>query len=820
MHSLNNYVFQWWADGLRAPDKIFNIQSNYFGLSFDYHKFRLRKFGLIENPISEPEVLREDNNLTENLPDVSFTASFEHEGKLNAVIGAGRTFEDCQLIESGRYFQHSWLTYPIFEQALQTIDERESGLEICAWPDRVAFILRLTSKELITGAALQITFNLPSVYNNFQILDDTGCFTDQEGRGLVFLGSSSQDVLSFDQANGACTARLEIDSWSEGEERAVGFIIYPSLEASQVFSAISSQEANPVRVQAVQVRPDTHDLEVIYQREHGWYTIKLRNDGDIADYAESSNHRIERVSVSIENPGPGQRMLRLNFAKDGRVFGITGISAILRDLDGNPLGVPVQLSKNWHSGGTTDQSRRYEGPWFHGLVMLTVPAGGKIDFEYTSVNAFWGMLPAASHAQLCLVGWGSNQLWDQAAIGSWGESLCFEPDQGQMGGAVLDTRPLMVWGMGNAPQKKWGWTNNVGGADFLVYYDRSGKKQANSRMKTMVRRNGPNLTEVTYAGTSFDQKIDLEYTVSLYRTDDMTRGIYRFRYDIRDKVEFGKLVLFQCGGYDYSYTGERKFAYGNEEGLLKEWDTQWGGYIYRTDTMELTGEIPWVSMHEAVKRGTDYGAWANRGIVVRQWEAKLGGQKTSPWIAEIGANVRGVDTSLVDFLPPEGVKALLPGDYVEAEFVHVITPQYAADYYGPNENLRQALLTGENTWRMIFREAVGNDLDVKVKRGGVLERSYPIYIRSKGGAVIFTVTGGLGYVPVTIGNLNDYRGYQLEHKVDGNWIELDQSYDGKDYWQADFEPQTQRWELTYSLALDTPKDERITHEFRLIQNNS
>ena len=42
----------------------------------------------------------------------------------------------------------------------------------------------------------------------------------------------------------------------------------------------------------------------------------------------------------------------------------------------------------------------------------------------------------------------------------------------------------------------------------------------------------PVLTEVTYAGRSHDQKIDLRYTVGLCRTDDITRGFYRFRYDV------------------------------------------------------------------------------------------------------------------------------------------------------------------------------------------------------------------------------------------------------------------------------------------------
>jgi hypothetical protein len=76
--------------------------------------------------------------------------------------------------------------------------------------------------------------------------------------------------------------------------------------------------------------------------------------------------------------------------------------------------------------------------------MLTIPPRTTLNLVYRSVNGHWGGVAAASHAQLCLIGWGSRQLWNEAAVGASGENICFEPDQGQVGGAVLDTRPLMV----------------------------------------------------------------------------------------------------------------------------------------------------------------------------------------------------------------------------------------------------------------------------------------------------------------------------------------------------------------------------------------
>jgi hypothetical protein len=221
-------------------------------------------------------------------------------------------------------------------------------------------------------------------------------------------------------------------------------------------------------------------------------------------------------------------------------------------------------------------------------------------------------------------------------------------------------------------------------------------------------------------------------------------------------------------------------------------------------------------MHEAVNRDTSgNGAWANRGLIVRQWQAVFGGKNARPWIAEIGASPNGVGTSLVDFLLPPDVTELLPGDYVEARIIHVVMPQYASDYYGPNANLAEALKSGENTWKMIYREAVGNNLDVKVTKGGKLEQAYPIRIQNTGGDIVFDVTGGIGYVPVTFTGIGNYRGFKLSRKEEAQWVEVDQSYHGKDFWQTDYDALTGTWNITYNLALDTPGDQRQTSQFKL-----
>jgi hypothetical protein len=769
----------WWAHGLRDERQVFNVQTSRLALSFDYANFRLTHLRALPHAPSEAAALLQANDAIFGKPDAALECVVRADGKSYRAIAPKRVdYRDCHLVESGRFFQRRCLENLSWQPGAPKV---EGGLEIAAWPDRLMLLLRARAEARIRDGALALTLRL------------------DEASGLVV--RPCPPAVARDGAKGAHTFELPVVNWPAGKERELAIVIRPA--------AKGPGEGRPVKVTARQVAPRHAELPVTHDAALGWHYVALRND--VTDSTPAGrNRRIERVALTIANGEARPRPVRLCFGKTG-TFGIVGVSAMLRDADGHPTGLPVQISKNWHKGRAPG---RYQGPWYRAMTMLTVPAKATLELEYTSVNALWGGVPAASHAQLCLTGWGSNQLWHEAAIGSWGESLCFEPDQGQRGGAVLDTRPLMVWNMGNRPKGKWGWTHNVGGADFLVYYDEPGRKQWHSRMKARIARSGPVLTEATYAGRTHDGKIDLRYTMCLYRTDDVTRGVYRFRYDVRRAAAFDRLVLFQCGGDDYSYTGERKFARGNEGGLVEQWQTAWGGNVYRTRPVEVAGRVPWFSMHEAVRRKEDHGAWANRGFVIRRWRAKLGGRPARPWAAERGARVRGRDTSLIDILPPPAVKRLRPGDYVEGLIEHVVVPQFAGDYYGPNANLAAALKAGANTWRMIHREAIGNDLKVDVARGKLV-RVRPTMVRADGDRAELAVTGGLGYVPITVSGLSGYRNAVLEMQDgDAPWQAVDQSDHGRDFWQTDYDAATRTWQITWSIPLDTPADARRTRRFR------
>jgi hypothetical protein len=808
-----DYSYMWWMKTIKAGNKIFAIKTSHYALSFDYSNLNLSNLLINKTPASGDSVWKESNK--ESFPEAhpcQIKFGIESDAGLDWCGPTDRNIDNCQLVESGRYFQRRFMTHLT---SLSGFDVFNSGLEISSWPDRFTLIFRATPEVDLQNKGLEMQFTFPEEYSVLLEEGDVKALKNpSDGSGFIVIKSAKSTNISL--SGSSVIVQLDkASSCPKGIELNAGMIVYAIADnLDSRLEKIIAQENQPVSLSAQQIEPVIKTLDVVYERDYGWHKVILRNDGNTAGYSESSNDRIERVTMAFDNPSSLDKVVRLNFAK-GRltengstVFGITGLSAVLRDRDGNPVGIPVQLSKNWHTKGFDGvDTHYYRGPWYHGLSMLTIPANTKVSLEYTSVNALWGSVPAASHAQLSLVGWGSNQLWEESAIGSWGESITYEPDLDQAGAPLLDFRPLMIR---NAEGKEWGWTGNMGGADFFNYTKIYGTRSWHSRMRTQYRRYCPNFTEVSYGGTMDDHSMDFEYTASLGRSDDMVRGIYHIRLKVLNNTTFKDFVFFQVAAPSYHYTKSNTLAWGNESGLKEEWTaTIGGGSGYITSKQEAQGEVPWFSFTNSEFAGTqDQFRPANRGFVIRSWKARINGEdNVSPWFAEYNATGgHGQSSGLINITPPAGTSSFLAGDFVDAVIELFQIPKQAGDYYGPNQNLKSAFSDHANTHEMVYREAVGNQLSCEVISGGRLVRNYPSLIESESHTVEFQITGGRGYVPLTISRVENYRNPRLYRKVNGSWQKVDQGVHGKDYWQTDYHVNTGTWDITFNVNLDTPGD--------------
>ena len=807
--NVGDFGYMWWEDGVRNPsDYVFKMRTSHYALSFDFPELQIKEMGIVTADENEAEVLRatDADCFRGTLPTV-FTAVLEADGKRykatgGKVLNQKHSLNNCQLIESGKYYNRRFLSDLIFESGAPTQDEVHSGIEIASWPDRLLFLFRSVPTEAVASGMLELSLDLDDKFSN-KLSEGAGhALLAEDGTGYVLLPTPGADLI-VDAAGAKVTVRSQKQYWSADSENTVGLVVYPVSSEGKIklSRAVDAEKGIPM-ITAKQLEPSVKPIKVEYDHSYGYYNLEVFNEG-------SGNDRFDRSQFVIRNMAPHEQQVRIRFEKE-RNARATGQVMMLRDEDGNPLGIPVQISKNWHTNRTP---RRYDGTWLMGLTMLTVPANTSTTIELVTANAHWGRLPAASTAQLSLVGWGGNQQWNQSAIGDWGENLCYDTDQCLKEVSLTDMRAIY-----SNDSNDWG--GNVGGADFFRYYVDARNVKGRKGMRTQYRRYSPNMTEVTYAGRSRDNSIDQEFTAIEYRTNDMTRGIYRIRMDVRSDISFADFVFFHMGSEQYDIGNSDKLAHGNEKGLIKEWTATKGGYIYHTPKIEVKGRLPWFSYQDSHNDHSRNLIGANRGFVIRSWNARINGlDNVPPYWAEFGSDGSAWtnETSFINIVPPPDVKGFKAGDYLEAEIEIIIIPKRVEEYVGPNTNLKKALVSDVNTWKMMQREVLGNDISVEIEKG-ILERSYPVQIKvAEGNIAQFKLTGGIAYVPVTFTGLDGYRDPVLEEKVNGSWKKIDQSNYGKDFWQTDFYQGS--WEITYNVNLDSPGDNRITREFRFSINN-
>lgn len=742
----SDFTLMWWADGpptfltsTHPPaSEVLVLRSGEIGLMLDTRTLSWPHAGRFNQVDSLDDAFAAGTAPLRRLPQPRIELSVLNEGR--KFVCRGRStgskdefFQPVRFVESGRFFQRVRI-----EGLLFTTDEGEhlpatGSLECALWPD--VLLLTLALDDDWTGA----------------------------GAELVLAGGGRTARTRLPESRRATLQLLRGRAQGNGVEvtgdAALRLSWDPQLQAHRV-----------------------HLPESPWSNARGTY------------YPEEHLDRLDRWPLLLANSTDEEQVVRLCFEQEHHLP-ITGFTPMLCDADGTPSGWPVQISKNWHR--REDKGHLvHEGPWFHGFTLLRLPAHSRRSLLFQMVYARYGGVPAASHAQLSLIGWGHNQFWDQAALGSFGESICFEPGRVQRRCFIDDVRPLMTLPV--AGGQPWGWAGNAGGGDFLMWQDERGAYHGFRATRTDYRAHGPCRTDVRYREETTGGEIAASMRVSLARSDDYLRVYLHLRYDVRRAVGFSRLAFLQLGADFYNETPARRVAVGDAAGLREEWSPPQlpGGFDRRS--VPLPGRNPWVSIHGLETNRLGRGAAAaSRGLVIRAWEARLDGRKDATPHVSTYANEwgRGNFKTVVELSPPPGLSSLRRGDYVEATVEMVVFPADGQAYYGPNERFRAALSRQTDTWALVHREAAGQAQKVRVRRGR-LTRNCPFVVEAdRAGRMEADLEGGEGWFPVTVTGLRSHRGGAL--RVNGE--PMGQEKHGNDYWQTDFDTATGTWAQTFNV---------------------
>lgn len=825
-----DYSYMWWANGLydekgNTSKRQMNIQTGYYGLAVNPATGGIVKLGGIADAPSETEAQQEHNQWIEALPSVSMDYSLDYSGKHYGFAYVDATeggVNSTRILESGRYMQR----LDLFSLAYKGNKEVTGRMEVACMPEYFSLTYEIYASQQINNASLSFQMTIPSGYTHAESLENGRALLvrDEAGNGLTFAipkGSNAGITLDGTEATFFC------DGVNASPNVHAGFsiIVIPRANATAQDAALHTAREN-VTVTARQVSPQQGKEQAVTQdAQKGYYSISLADM--FTKVLDESNtpqlqNTYDQLTFTIENNSDKTIKVPLQFVKTQPVS-ITGFSPMLRDTNtGEPIGVQVQLTKNWHTFDTSvkaynDPARNWEGTWFHGYTLIEVPAGQSVSYDYTCPFAQWGGVYTISHSQLCLAGWGGNQQWETSALGSFGEAFCHDIQEAYTGNVLGDICPGLITSRVN--NDKYNWTINVGGADFLVYYPPGAKQKMHyGGMKTYFKKQGPNVTEVLYSGPTADGKIQMEYSANMCRTDDNTKVIHTFRYTFLQDVEFDRFAFYQFGADGYNIGVNKTIAVGNDQGLTpfsiggKQFDGVFAAPVsekneyYLSDAMQriqVGGEGLWFGYLDGEPNPGTLGAGGNKLLSVLDFKGDINGKiYTQPAFNLRTTYMQNTYDSVIELCPPaEAGNVIKAGSVVEGSVAFINLPVQKKDYWGPNATLNAMPAEQYNTWNMMHLFATQSKLQISAQTGTVLNQTIPRIEAdaAKETACQFTVKNGIGYVPITITGLNSYSGWQLQKQEGDHFVNVDQSVHGNDYWQAWYDAQTGLYELSFNV---------------------
>jgi len=205
--------------------------------------------------------------------------------------------------------------------------------------------------------------------------------------------------------------------------------------------------------------------------------------------------------------------------------------------------------------------------------------------------------------------------------------------------------------------------------------------------------------------------------------------------------------------------------------------------------------------------------YADLAYVVRHFEANIGGTLvTTPHInlhrthnrisqfgLELGLPYAEGSPWCGD--PCQGRTNFVPaGSTVSATVEYLVAPADKARYYGASDYLQALPAARWRTPAMAIALANGNALSVNAEVGRV-RRVHPVELDAAAGRVAaqFTLSGGLGYVPVTTHGLIRHDGWRLQRRDADAWTTVDQEVHGNDFWQARYDGSVETYSLTWNV---------------------
>ncbi len=810
----NSYNYTFWDDNFKSTitgPRKFTIQTSSFSMNVNYDDLTIQSLNINQSNQQANDAFAASKA---SIFPVEYGGNIDFAVLQNGVmIHEKRTNPtsfgpaDSQMAEYGTWLNRRFVSTYFTNNP--GFDFYYTGVEFTNWHNRLKMTLHVKPTVNVANGQLQFEVEIPAIYNN--LLDDgtTYAFADGNDAGFAVQGGTSVDnfILSGNTIT-VTTASQELVANTSYE---VSLVLYAATENLSTTYMNLVEEDDAVNVLANQTLPNqTQHPLISYEEDEGIHYL------DIARYGMGYTNCgqvdvLQNIEVSLENTAAVDKRVRLCFRQIPNV-NVVGFNSILRNNNLDPSGFPLQVSKNWHD----NPKQLYSGFWIREYTEIAVPANSTVNLNYTRTGAKWGETYSASSHQLSVVGAGIPKGgWLEAALGSFGESITHSPDYLYGNSNICDFRPFMVTNEAyQGTSTECSWTGNVGGMDMWVYTNDNNERIFQKEVKTRFQRYSPNLTETSISAISADEKLKLDYSFYLNRSDDFIRVYYKIKIKALAQTPFNRFDIFQLGGDIYNLYQAQNVIYGDVNGVLGQFNPiNDGSNDYTNTALAMPGEDPWIwAGNGTIVNGFGgINIETNNGIIVKDYNAVLGGLPSNvPYFRERSSSQGfaanwGQSATSYCLVPPPNITSFTPGDSIELVLESVVLPKLNGDYYGDNTNFANALATYGNSMNLFLREVQGNNVILSSSSNAV-DNTYPYSVASINNTAMVTVTGGRSYVAIIFEGLTDVSDPVLWRSENDCWELVDQSTWGKDFWQADYQCDSGTFDLIYNVNQDIVGD--------------
>lgn len=811
-----DYTYFWWDYGIGSSLRNAYVQTGNYGLMLDARTGSLKKLGGLEG-INRDDASSGTNDAVDALPEIKkasydisdanglsdtvYAASYVHNDAYPmsspSQEGAGKT-NAVRIISSGTYMQR----FDIMQLLYTQTTDYTARAEFACVSDYLTFTYDAMCSKKISKADVTLSYTL-ELDEGYRLL---GTYCDgkaavlrrEDGQSLaVVLPQGSAGTIAAENGRVTVSSNVTVNrrDWT-----GFSFVLIPGLELGEqcVLDYYASQS---VSITAKNIEPkDTGDASVELNALTSAHEIGMPDSSDYTNYSKEENRTAyERTPFTITNPSDRDVRVTLCFKKPlifpYANYGLWGMSPMLVDPKTNePTGISVQYSRNPHNY-ISYRSVLYGSCWVNCYVYLDVPANGSVSYDFVCAFSCWGETYASSIAQMCLVGWGGNQWWMSASIGSsphYGETFGFDPERGCGRSLIDDSSPIFV-------EK----TNGAGGADWITIYSKPGSTGYRDvrRQKITVKTVGPNVSQMKVSGYLDNGCVYAELTVTISRSNDYSRMINSFRYEFLKDTTFDRLSLYSLGADNYNGVRFTELAYGDESGQAGTLTVPEQGHKseYLKQYVDMPGKNVWVSQY-----GFDESmANSDKGMVIRDYHAELNGKTyDTPTLSFYITNNYCTNLSAELSLPEEIAKTgkVEAGSKVSGTVEYLIVPRAKSEYIGTSPYIKSLDENAFGCGEILRRYAADNAITASASVGEVTS-AYPVRVRTASGstAAEVTITGGIGYVPVTFEGLDSYSGWRLFKVTEVGEEMVDQSVKGNDYWQVYRNPDTDTYDISFNV---------------------